>query len=658
MHQFQSFVYSRSPDIIAVTETWLSDNILDNEILPNSYSIVRKDRQSRGGGVMLAIKNSKSYEVMPSPPNLELIIIRIASSIPVIYCLVYIPPKSSDEYLQDFFNFLTNYKNITDNLILFGDFNFNDINWNSLYGNTSSSAKFCETVFELNLTQLIDEATHIHGNILDLVLTNNIDIIHDITVNSKQPLPISSDHFIITFKLHSNMACSFDKLVTKMPNFANGDFVGLCHYLSNADFTPCFQSNDIEFVWSFISTLIKSGFSHFIPTTVINHQRQPKWFNSDIRHHIKCLHTLKRKYNKHPTDSNKVKIEESENLLQAKISHAKSNYEANLVSTYANNNNSKIYSYIKNIAKSTSLPSTLFHDSIPANSDSAKANAFNNYFHSVFNQDLEYHSYIDHSASTSSLSKINISDLDVYNVLVGLDTTKAMGPDGIPPIVLSTCASALYKPLHYLFSMCLNSGYLPFEWKLHKVTPIYKSGDRCQIKNYRPISLLCNTSKVLERLIYNKIIDHVISYVKPVQFGFMPCRSTVQQLLLFMHDIFNSCQTDAIYLDISKAFDTVSHVHLLDKLTSIDIVGDLWLWFRAYLMNRFQYVSVNNYYSQLLPVESGVPQGSILGPLLFVVYVNDLPDTVLHSKILLFADDTKCFRQTSHKPINKYYKQI
>ena len=147
------------------------------------------------------------------------------------------------------------------------------------------------------------------------------------------------------------MACTFDKLVTKMPNFANGDFVGLCHHLSNADFTPCFQSNDIEFVWSFISTLIKSGFNHFIPTTVIDHQCQPKWFNSNIRHHIQCMHTLKRKYNKHPTDSNKVKIEESEILLQAKISHAKSNYEANLVSTYANNNNSKIYSYIKNIAK-------------------------------------------------------------------------------------------------------------------------------------------------------------------------------------------------------------------------------------------------------------------------------------------------------------------
>ena len=137
---------------------------------------------------------------------------------------------------------------------------------------------------------------------------------------------------------------------------------------------------------------------------------------------------------------------------------------------------------------------------------------------------------------------------------------------------------------------------------------IYKSDDHCQIKSYRPTSLPCNTSKVLERLIYNKIIDHVSSYIKPVQFGFMPCRSTVQQLLLFMHGNFNSCQTDLIYLDISKAFDTVSHIHILDKLAFVDIAGDLWLWFRAYLTNRIQYVSVNNHYSQLYLWSLGCPR--------------------------------------------------
>ena len=118
----------------------------------------------------------------------------------------------------------------------------------------------------------------------------------------------------------------------------------------------------------------------------------------------------------------------------------------------------------------------------------------------------------------------------VYDTLVTLDTTKAMGPDEIPSIVLSTCASALYKPLHHLFCLCLDLSYLPYDWKVHRVVPIFKSGDHNLIKNYRPISLHSNISKVLECLIYNKIIHHVSFYIKPVQFGFMSNRTTTQQL--------------------------------------------------------------------------------------------------------------------------------
>jgi len=243
---------------------------------------------------MLAVNNSKSYKVLSSPTSLELITIRIISSTPTIYCLVYIPPRSPDEYYQELFGFLTTFKNVSDNFVLLGDFNFSDINWEALYGFTPSSAKFCDVIFDLNLCQLISVPTHIHGSILDLVLTNNFDDIFDLTVHFKQPLSIPSDHFVITFKIYSKTTNSSDRVDIKLRNFARGDFDGLCHYLSNSDFTPCYQTSDIEFIWCFISTIIKNAIDCFVPTTVVQHAHQPKWFNSNIRHHIKCLCTLKR----------------------------------------------------------------------------------------------------------------------------------------------------------------------------------------------------------------------------------------------------------------------------------------------------------------------------------------------------------------------------
>ena len=206
--------------------------------------------------------------------------------------------------------------------------------------------------------------------------------------------------------------------------------------------------------------------------------------------------------------------------------------------------------------------------------------------------------------------------------------------------------SVLCKPLQYLFCLTLKYGYLPSKWKFRKIIPIFKSGDCTQFKNYRPISLLSNTSKVLERIIYNKMIYRIASQINPVQFGFLRNHSTTQQLLSFLSNAFNDRnQLDVIYLDISKAFDTVSHPHLLTKLSSFNIGHEMWLWFQAYITHRRQYVSINGSNSYLLPVESGVPQGSILGPLLFIIYMNDLSDSVFHSLIYLIADDTKCFKR-------------
>ena len=213
----------------------------------------------------------RSSLAWPDPFSRRASSIRVIRFNSVIYCLVYIPPRSSDKYFQELFEFLTSF-NATDDLVLLGDFNFNDINWESLYGFTPHSAKFCEIIFDLNLCQLISEPTHIHGNILDLVLTNNPDQLFDLTVHSTQLLSISSDHYVITFKIYSKNICSSNQLKTKLKNFSRGDsFEGLCTYLSNCDFSYCYQSDDIEFVWCFISSVIKEAIDLFVPSTVVHH---------------------------------------------------------------------------------------------------------------------------------------------------------------------------------------------------------------------------------------------------------------------------------------------------------------------------------------------------------------------------------------------------
>ena len=277
----------------------------------------------------------------------------------------------------------------------------------------------------------------------------------------------------------------------------------------------------------------------------------------------------------------------------------------------------------------------------------------NQYFFAVFKHPCPSYECCESvyytEAPNVTISDILITANEVHKVLISLDEDKATGPDKIPAKLLKNCASSISLSLSHLFNKSLVLGKLPSEWKLSNITPILKSGKPGEVTNYRPISLLSLVSKAFERCVFNKLIPHVSHQLHHLQFGFLKGKSTTAQLLEVLHDIGTKldkrCQVDTLYLDFSKAFDKVNHKLLLTKLQRFDITGNLLRWLNDYLTDRKQRVTVLGETSQALPVLSGVPQGSILGPLLFLIYVNDLPASVSTKfTTALFANDTKCYR--------------